>query len=256
MPPTASLRAPLPFDGAQVARLRHEALGSALLWGMLALGLGALSDGSVWVMLKSLALFAGATALVWRALPAHPHRHFGLANQVTLARLMLIALLASTLGEPALHAQGWAWGVAGLAALAASLDALDGPLARAGGQASEFGARFDMETDALLVLVLSLLVAHVDKAGAWVVLSGLLRYLFVAASWAWPWLARPLAPSLRRKAVCVLQIALLIACLVPVVSPTLGAWLAGAGLLMLVASFASDGLWLWRARRRAGKETA
>ena len=35
---------------------------------------------------------------------------------------------------------------------------------------------------------------------------GLMRYAFVAAGWRWPALARPLPPSLRRKAVCVLQV--------------------------------------------------
>ena len=85
------------------------------------------------------------------------------------------------------------------------------------GLASEFGARFDMETDALLMLVLCLLVLHFGKAGAWVLAAGVMRYAFVLAARLWPWLARPLPPSRRRKAVCVVQITSLIVCLGPIV---------------------------------------
>ena len=54
---------------------------------------------------------------------------------------------------------------------------------------SAFGARFDMEVDALLILVLSAGVWWFDKAGAWVWLSGLLRYAFIAAGWGLPQVA-------------------------------------------------------------------
>ena len=37
-------------------------------------------------------------------------------------------------------------------------------------------------------------------------LSGLLRYAFVAAGWLWPWLRAPLPPSRRRQTICVVQI--------------------------------------------------
>ena len=50
-----------------------------------------------------------------------------------------------------------------------------------------------METDALLVLVLCLLVLHFDKAGAWILAAGLMRYAFVLATKLWPWLARAAA---------------------------------------------------------------
>ena len=61
------------------------------------------------------------------------------------------------------------------------LDGVDGWLARRHRIASAFGARFDMEIDALLILALSVLAWRHEKAGAWVVASGLLRYAFVAA---------------------------------------------------------------------------
>ena len=66
------------------------------------------------------------------------------------------------------------------------LDAVDGYVARRTATVSAFGARFDMETDAFLILVLSACVA--GQWGWWVLVLGLARYLFVAAGWALPWL--------------------------------------------------------------------
>ncbi len=174
--------------------------------------------------------------------------HLGPANRVTLGRLALAMLLAAAIGEP-ITAQPWLpWALVGVAALAALLDAVDGPLARRSGQASAFGARFDMESDAWLTLVLSALVWQNDLAGAWVLASGLMRYAFVAATWAWPWLAAPLAPRRRRQAVCVAQIVVLIVALVPTLPPGWAGALCAAGLLLLAASFGADMRLLWRAR--------
>jgi phosphatidylglycerophosphate synthase len=109
----------------------------------------------------------------------------------------LVALVAAMIGErtePIVAAAAAAGAIA-----AAAMDAVDGWLARRTGMASAFGARFDMEVDALLIQVLSILVWTHDKAGAWVVLSGLLRYGFVAAGLVWPWMERPLEPSRRRQ---------------------------------------------------------
>jgi phosphatidylglycerophosphate synthase len=144
-----------------------------------------------------------------------------------------------------------AWTIVSLATVSASLDAVDGPIARRSGRVSAFGARFDMETDAFLIVTLSMLVWRLDKAGPWVLLSGLLRYAFVAASWVWPWLANDLPPSWRRKVVCVVQIAGLIVALAPVVSPTVSAPLSAAALTLLAWSFWVDVAWLRRSARRS-----
>jgi phosphatidylglycerophosphate synthase len=121
---------------------------------------------------------------------------------------------------------------------------VDGWLARRSSLSSAFGARFDMETDALLILVLSALAWRWDRAGVWVLACGLMRYAFVAAAWVWPWLARPLPPSVRRKFVAVVQMVGLAIVVAPIVRPPLGAWLAGATLAVLVWSFAVDVTWL------------
>ena len=235
----------------------REALYVAPLHAALAFAIASFAGFGAAYALKAMALFAVAAWLMWQAVPAHaPHARFGAANRVTLWRLSLVLLLAAAAGEPIGDASRLAWAAAALAALAASLDAVDGPLARAAGLASDFGARFDMETDALLVLVLSGLVLQFDKAGAWVLAAGLMRYAFVAASRPLPWLIRPLPPSLRRKVVCVAQIVTLIACLLPLIPSAMSTILAAAALALLTYSFAVDVRWLARGRHQPLETTA
>lgn len=163
----------------------------------------------------------------------------GAANLVTGLRLgLVLALWSVGTARP--------WLAVGIATVGAGLDAVDGPLARRRGEVSRFGARFDMETDAFLIVTLSVLAWRLGKAGPWVLLSGAMRYLFVAAAWVWPWLGADLPESYRRKAVCVVQIVTLIAAVAPALPPVLSATVAGTGLALLVWSFAVDVAWLWR----------
>src|SRR5258705_25472 len=118
---------------------------------------------------------------VWWVGGHHPYPRLGPANRVTVLRVLLLALLAALIGEPATTRTAWAAVVGGT--VIAVLDGVDGAMARRSGMSSEFGARFDMETDALLIMVLSVLVWQQGKAGAWVWLCGLMRYLFVAGGW-------------------------------------------------------------------------
>jgi phosphatidylglycerophosphate synthase len=172
----------------------------------------------------------------------HPYPRFGAANTVTSLRLALVALLAAALGEG--HTATLAWTVTAVALVASALDGLDGWLARRSAMISAFGARFDMETDALLIMVLSALAWRWERAGVWVLACGLMRYAFVAAAWAWPWMERPLPPSLRRKVVCVVQIVGLAIIVAPAVAPPLSGWLAAVTLAVLSWSFAVDVWWL------------
>jgi phosphatidylglycerophosphate synthase len=177
----------------------------------------------------------------------HPFERFGPANQITSARAALVALVAGLIGE--VLTPGAAWLAVTMALVAMIFDGADGRAARASGMMSAFGARFDMETDAALIQVLSILAWQAGKAGPWVILSGLLRYLFIAAGWIWSWMSAPLQPTLRAKAICVVQIAVLILVLFPVVLPPLSTALAAAGLLLLGYSFLVDTCWLWRQAR-------
>jgi phosphatidylglycerophosphate synthase len=63
--------------------------------------------------------------------------------------------------------------------LALLLDVLDGYVARRGGHASAFGASFDMEVDAVFVLVVGYLLWLRAGLGFWVLGVGLLRYVYV-----------------------------------------------------------------------------
>ncbi len=112
------------------------------------LGLGSLA--SVLAYTKTLPTLSVATvtgvfalfmAMLLTLVSRHrPHRRFGAANGVTLGRVVLVTLLLGFVGADPHH--GLAWLVVGLATLAATLDALDGALARRSGMADRFGARF------------------------------------------------------------------------------------------------------------------
>lgn len=192
-------------------------------------------------------LFALIMVLALRYLGAfHPFPFFGPANQITTLRAALVSVVASFVGAPEVPLVAMtAVLIAGVATL---LDGVDGWFARRTGMASAFGARFDMEVDALLILALSLLAWRHGKAPAWVIWSGVLRYAFVLAGWALAWMRQPLPPSRRRQTVCVVQVAALIAILVPRLAPPMSTWIAGAALAALAGSFAVDTWWLWRHR--------
>lgn len=255
-----SLAAPHALPERPSPRLRRSALGSAAAVAVpmlaLALSVAAWMAWSAAYALQCLAVFALGVLLVLRGLMEHaPHERFGAGNGLTLTRLAMIALLAGVVGRPLpADAAPLAWAIVVFATTTAVLDAADGPLARTQGLATEFGARFDMECDALLVAVLCFLILQFDKAGAWVLAAGAMRYAFVLAGRAWPWVAQPLFPSWRRKAVCVVQITLLIVCLGPIIPRSASQAIAAAGLAMLAASFAADLWWLYRRSARRQPE--
>jgi phosphatidylglycerophosphate synthase len=200
------------------------------------------------VVVRAAAITAvGGAVLAWLWLRHRRAEAFGAANSVTLVRAALTVVLVALLGTAPSPALGWV--LTGLGTAGVALDGVDGALARRRNEASRFGARFDMETDALLILVLAALVWQHGKAGPWILAAGLLRYAFVAASWAFPWLGADLPPSRRRQAVCVVQIVSLLGALAPLVALPWSAALALAGLAALVWSFAVDVVWLARHAR-------
>ncbi|HEU4490524.1 MAG TPA: CDP-alcohol phosphatidyltransferase family protein [Jiangellales bacterium] len=146
------------------------------------------------------------------------------ANAVTAVRLVLTAGVGALVLRPdPTDAQPWC--AVGLASGALVLDGVDGLIARRGEIASGFGARFDMEVDAALILVLATGLAWSGKVGWWVLAIGLARYAFGIAGRVWPVLRGELPPSLARKAVAVQQGVTLTVATAPVVPP----WLAVAG---------------------------
>ena len=140
-------------------------------------------------------------------------------------------------GVPETATTAWAWLVVALAVPMLALDAVDGAVARRT-VATERGARFDMETDAAAVLVLSLAAAPV--VGAWVVLAGLLRYSWAAAGLLQPALRAPLPFSQSRRVVAGVQGPALLAAVVPGVPVTVAVAVCATALAALLWSFGRD----------------
>jgi len=227
-------------------------LAQFALWAVLGLcgvvAIGVLVFG-LWpggALIAAVAVYGAGVLLAALSLRhGFPHATLGLCNAVTLARLMAVAALSGAL----IAGVGMPWAVFTLAAFALTLDGLDGWLARREGRVSAFGARFDMEVDSALALVLALLAWQGGSAGVIVLILGVPRYGFVLAGLALPWLAAPLPERFSRKVVCVLQLAVLIALQLPFVGGALGGALATVAALALIWSFGRDIALLWRARR-------
>lgn len=244
--PSLDARPPGPALPPGGATLR-PGLHAAALTGLAALaGLGFLGlPGSPAAWIATAAGFLLLCAWLERlALRHYPHTAFGACNGVTLFR----AALAAALVPPLLAGAAPGWAVAAIATVALALDGLDGWLARRSGLASVFGARFDMEVDAALALILALHAFTGTAVGPEVLLLGLARYAFVTAMALWPWLGRPLPERFRRKAVCVFQLATLILLLLPPLPPEAAVILARIAAAALACSFGTDILWLSRHR--------
>jgi phosphatidylglycerophosphate synthase len=181
--------------------------------------------------------------VVWRA-RYNPGRVT--PNHLTAIRAAIVVFLAGLVFAPQRPSVAWIAVVA--STVAAVLDGVDGWLARRSGMTSAFGARFDTEVDALLILVLAMLAWWWDKAGAWVLMSGLLRYLFIAAGWLLPWMRRPLSPTQRARIICAVQMVALIVSIGPIVPRQRSLLVAAAGLATLGYSFPVDSVRLWRNR--------
>ncbi|MGW6276877.1 CDP-alcohol phosphatidyltransferase family protein [Kribbella sp. NPDC055071] len=195
------------------------------------------------------AVYLAAALLVMLAwVRQHPNRrHFGVANSVTLARLVgsvwILALLLQAVWAEPTRAISVSMTVIGAACLI--LDGVDGRIARRRGEASRFGGHFDNETDAGTTVLLSITLAVVHVAGWWVILIGLLRYLYLLAGVVLPALRRPLPFNQARRVVGTGQAVLvLLAILLAGLHPS--RWLVllpAAALLALLWSFGRD---VWR----------
>jgi phosphatidylglycerophosphate synthase len=190
--------------------------------------------------------FAAMVAAALLLREEHPFPRLGPANRVTTTRAMLVALMAGAIGESS--TRDLASAIVVLTATTAVLDGVDGWLARQTGMASAFGARIDMETDALLILVASILVWQFGKAGAWVLAGGLMRYAFVAAGWILPWMRGTLTPTMRAKTITIVHVIGLCVALAPIVPWPISAVAVGATTVSLGWSFAVDVGRLWSAR--------
>ncbi|MGE0651184.1 MAG: CDP-alcohol phosphatidyltransferase family protein [Alphaproteobacteria bacterium] len=241
-----------------MSKLRAEflvSLGVSTLLGLLlSAAVLASSWGSAAFMAAYLTPFLAAGVIGWIRIEAdHARRRLGPANWITVGRLGIACLLSGIVAELAISEailpSAVAWTIAALAAAGLALDGVDGWIARRGQYESFFGARLDLEVDAFLILVLSVIAWQLDKAGPWVILLGAMRYLFWITGLVFARFATPLPESFRRKSACVMTGIILTALIAPVVVAPLSAWLASAALAVLAYSFLVDSLWLARRAR-------
>jgi len=189
-------------------------------------------------------------ALLARGLARRGEGRLGPADRVTLARATLTcgvaALTADSLLAPTPGRTLVAPSVVAVSVVALLLDAVDGRVARRTGTVSRLGARFDMEADAYLILVLSAYVAA--GTGPWVLAIGGARYALLGAGWALPWLRGSVPPRHWAKVVAATQGAVL-TCAAARVLP--GRWTEVAlavAIVLLAESFGREVWTLWRAR--------
>ncbi len=228
------------------------------LVGLIVVGAGtwALAPGAALITPAiTMTVFALAMTITLVGLCAgYPHRRLGACNMVTQVRAMLAAILTTAIIVPAV-ADHAAIALFALAITALSLDGIDGALARHAGLTSDFGARFDMEVDAALGAILSLIlirtgVSDTTFAQACLIVLGFARYGFVVAGWRFAWLKAPLPYRLSRRVICVVQIATLAGLLLPAVASHLASFALPVAASLILWSFARDILWL--ARNRPG----
>jgi phosphatidylglycerophosphate synthase len=93
----------------------------------------------------------------------------GIPNLVTISRLVLLFTI------PLINTNT---SLAILSFVVICLDGLDGLLARKLNQVTDFGGRLDMEVDAFFCLIFSLLISIKHPELSWILLGGLLRYLY------------------------------------------------------------------------------
>jgi len=196
--------------------------------------------------LTGLAFAVATWAVLSRALHRTQPRSFGPANRVTLGRSILVGGVTALVADSFQSSPPVTLFV-GLTAVALILDGVDGKVARRTGTSTPLGARFDMEVDAFLILVLSVYVAM--SLGPWVLLIGAMRYAFVAAARVWTWLNAPLPPSTARKTVAALQGVFLLLAASGLLSYALEFAVVATALGTLVWSFGRDVLWLLRTSR-------
>ncbi len=232
------------------ARIRRDPMGRLAAWAVVGVALvcgvvlGLTGPSALALSLAFGGYGVAAAIMVLFFRQGFPHPTLGLCNVVTMTRLALTAALLA----PLIHPETPHWAVFGVALAALALDGADGWLARREGRVSDFGARFDMEVDSALALILALNAWAAGTAGTVVLALGLPRYVFAGLALALPWLNGALPDRFGRKAVCVIQIGALVALQLPVLPQGAATALVGLVAAALLWSFGRDIVWLWRNR--------
>lgn len=241
------------------AELLAGVLGQAALLGCLDATIGLGGPGWIaglgWAAAVALAMWWGFSPR-WarvRGLPVGAAATVGArgdglgpANRVTLLRAIVVGAVAALIvdGLPQLPHPLL---VGALAVAALALDGADGWVARRSRTSSVLGARFDMEVDAFLILVLS--IGAAATYGEWVLAIGAARYALLLAGALAPWLRAPIPPRMWRKAVAALQGAVLVAVVPDVLPVAVELSLLMIGATCLALSFGLQIRWLWLHRQ-------
>jgi phosphatidylglycerophosphate synthase len=189
------------------------------------------------------------TALLASGLARRDSGALGPADRVTLLRATLAggvaAMTAGSVAGAPVRSE-LVWTLVGMTVVTLVLDWVDGQVARRTRTASELGARFDMEVDALLILVLSVYVSR--SLGPWVLLIGAARYLRLLAALPLAWMRREAPPRYWGKVVAATQGAVLTVAASAVLPEPLSVAALVVALGLLTESFGREGWWLWRHR--------
>jgi phosphatidylglycerophosphate synthase len=193
--------------------------------------------------LAGLVTGSAATALIVTARMRSDQPAIFPADWVTLTRALLIAgvagLVADSFGRPVSTTA-----LVILSTVALVLDWVDGQVARRTGTATPLGGRIDSETDAFLILLLSIFVSQ--DYGGWVLAIGAARYALLLAGWLIPWLAAPLPPRYWGKVVAAFTGIVLTVAASGLLDRRTGMIAVAAALLLLAESFGRAVIWLYR----------
>lgn len=207
---------------------------------MLSLGGILLGLATGWIWLASV-LIGGSFLfgyLTNRASWEEAGSYGGPANLVTAIRLgmmLLAACLVSFIGP-------WAMGI--LLGMAASLDGLDGQIARRYNAQSLFGEYLDKETDSFFVTIGGLILWSGYDIGIWVLLPALLRPLYVFVRRLID-LGDKQEPKFKlgRYIAVAMMVAIPLACIMP---PVIRVWILGIAVAAVTFSFCKSFFWLFR----------
>ncbi len=176
----------------------------------------------------------GAPDQIWATL--------GAANQLTLVRTGLLAMLASLL-PPLVPGSLLDWGPVALWSVAVALDGLDGYTARRRGRVSHLGAALDIEADGLGVLIAVGVGITNLELPVWFLAVALLRPAFAWGIWWRQRRGRPVSDwpeSATRRHIAGLQMAGVGIALWPGVHGELVQATAAGLTVLLIGSFARD----------------
>src|SRR5690242_9180074 len=193
--------------------------------------------------IAGLATGTAATALIVTARTRSDQPAMFPADWVTLTRALLIAGVAGLVADSFVQPVSIT-ALVTLSTVALVLDAVDGQVARRTGTVTELGARIDAETDAFLILLLSIFVAQ--DYGGWVLAIGAARYALLLAGWLIPWLAAPLPPRYWGKVVAAVTGIVLTVAASGLLDRRVGMIAVAAALLLLAESFGRNVIWLYR----------